>query len=690
MKGLNRFLLVPTSVAACCLLAACSLFADSSDAAPVPDLFEVTIRASEDASEAVNASRTVLPDASAYVSSYSFSGEGPGNASFQLDSADPWLRTHLAPGSWNLTVRAMNESGLVLLVGSLTTLMEAGAASDLTIPLVPRIGDGALSVSFSLPAELPENTKIDVSLEALRGGASNEYSVSSPFASLILPAVASGYHLLSVRMSATAGLSEVVRVLPDTETALLVDFASIPGSAAVSALPFDGDPIALRLPAWTHRSAGLALPLEALVEPASAQVSWRLDGLAVPGDSLPAPLPLGIRRIDALASSSGGLRAGSAGLRFEVLPELSSGEFGWAGSFSPDAGFVADLPTTHGFADAAASADGRLLLALDAPAPGAVVSGLNLRSTVHLFSFSDRGVPFQTGVLPVRSDGTARSCDGIALSPDGSYVAAWKSTTSWIAFRSVDLSEPALQFHNIDAAFLGGTDSSAVKEAVFSADSRFLYALLASPFRIVCLSVGSGVPSLRWTKKLDDPAISGSTFTGLAAHPSGVLLALSSGSDIAVLLVPSSDASVPPEFAHIYKRTQGGPPWLDKPESAFPVKAGLAGTREFLLLCAESGTLGRIGLDADGSPYCEPAAESRADLVGASALESSPDGSLYAVLGPLHLLFGSQSGAFPCAAMPRAAPVPALSSVGAVAWISGRLAVAGDSVRSISLFQGGE
>ena len=690
MKTRSFFISAAWVILACSVLAACNLFGGDTGSESAPDAPEVTIRAAENAATSRTVSRTVLPEASAYVSSYAFSGVGPGTASFDLVSTQPWLRTHLEPGRWEFSVSAMNDSGLVLLVGSLSVSVEAGSAVDVPIQLSPRPGKGSVSVAFRLPAELPPGTKIEVRLEPFDGSSPVESAVIAPFPALVLPEVPSGYYALSALMSGSAGLAEVVRVLPDSETALQVDFASIPGSAVVSALPFNGDPIGVRLPPWTHRAADLPLTLAALTEPSSAELSWRLDGRPVPGAELSAPLPLGLRRLDALVSSSAGRRGGSAGRLFESLPGAASGPFRWAGAFSSDAPFAAALPAANGFPDVAVSDGGSRIFALDGPDPDAKVSIPESRSSVHVFTLSDRGVPFQTDVFTVRSAGTLRSCDGIAVSPDGSRLGVWKSTTSWIAFRSSDLADPAVQFAHVDHAVLGGSSSSAVKSVAFSADSRQAFALVSSPHRVLCLSVEGAVPSLLWTRPLEDTLLPASiSFQDMAVHSSGSILVTALSADVAVLLSPSVGGAGPAEIAKVFRRTVGGPSWLEGPVSCASVQnADSPAAAEFLVLCSDSGTVGRVGFDATGVAFSEPLVLGRPELLNAESIAMAPGRTDYAVLGSGQLLFGHPSAPFPAAAFPRSAALPALASTSSVAWVAaGRFLAADSRSRSLSLFE---
>jgi hypothetical protein len=423
--------------------------------------------------------------------------------------------------------------------------------------------------------------------------------------------------------------------------------------------------------------------LAAAVEPPSAQVVWRLDGASVYGEELSAPLPLGLRRLDAIASLPG--RGGSAGLCFEVLPGASAGDFRWIGTFSPEAPFTVDLPATHGFVDFAAA--GGRVFALDAPAPGVSASGNAARSTVHVFSVSEAGIPFQVGAIPVKSAGAARSADRLAVSPDGSWLLVWDPASNWLDFRRSDASDPALQFTHLDVAALGSSGTPSVKDAIFSADSRYAYALLSgSPNRLSCLEVVSGVPSLRWTLPLDDPSFPSSpSFNRLSADARGTLILASETTDMAVLLAAAPDETAPPELRAVYRRTQGGPAWLDGPLSCAPASDSRGAG--FLLLCPASGTLARIGLDEAGAAFLEPLAEGDSRLSGASLVRASPDGSAFSVLGAASVLFGAADTQFPAAALQRSPVVPALSSASSMAWLSSsRLLSADCGVRLLSLF----
>jgi len=580
------------------------------DAAPPPaaasEDCEVTIRLSESgpASPSAQALRTVLPAASAQIAGYAFTGLGPGNASLDFQSGDPWLRTRLAPGDWSVSVRALNADGLVLLVGSTAFILSPGSAADIPISLAPREGCGSVRLSFALPEGLPSGASVSISLEPFDGAAARAAAVSDPFAPIDLPELPSGYYLLTARLLAAdggalgTGLAEALRVLPDVPTELTLDFASVPGSVSISADVPDIDPIAVSLPAWTEVSADEALPLEALAD--AGALSWFLDGLSLAGPALEAPLAAGFRRVDALAVLDGGRRSGSASALLEVFPALSSGALRLIGAFAP-VPLPPALPADHSFFDCASSADGRIFAALDGPLPGSGLSGTAAQSFLHLFSISPFGTPFFRGAVPLRAEGSTRTCDSLRLSPDGASFAAWKLGSSWLVYGAADPSSTGQTY--ITAAALSLASSFTPKDVAFSADGRALYVLTGTdPYRIVRISFSSGTPAVDWTVFADDPMISSATFSSMAVDSSGALLLLSSGSDIAVLFSPSTDPSAPPALAAAYRRTQTGQAWLVEPVACCAASPSAGGV-EFLFSYSGSAAIGRIGIDAAGVPY---------------------------------------------------------------------------------------
>jgi hypothetical protein len=632
------------------------------------------------------------PPAQAGVSSYALDAAGPGGATVELESKGPLFRYFFTAGSWSVAVRGLNAAGTAVLSGAATFVSEPGAARDLSVELGPPGGTARLRLSFALPPDAPADSTVDLEIEPLSGGAPVVHN--APWDGVELP-LAAGFYLLSVRLrppgpgSPAPGGATALFLGPGLEATVVADLSlSTAEFSFVGAGAGGGDP-GFSLPCWIRRSESIPLALEHAGAVAPRE-RWTLDGAdaaasAVPGrsrPSLPGPLALGVHRLDCALWSPDGLWAASGSARFLLRQSYSAGAWAWEGDFSPPAETRGGLSADGSFIAVAASADGSSVAALETADPG---------SSVHWFDLTPDGSPFHRRSAPVRSDGAERSCDRLVLSPDGAHAAVWKTDSAWAALGPAS----AASFTHLEADPFGGGSPWRVRDAVFSADSGILYLLSGpAPYRVVALSVAAGAPAYRWTLSLDDPRFASTAFTALAVSPAGGLLAASlSGDALACYAPPAAACGRPSRVAAIFKRTTTGPSWLDGPVDAVALDDG-----SFLVLCSDSGTVGRFGAEGAGTPFGERLTDASAagSLTGSSRLAAAPGGGRFAATGargpesPLPrrlVVFDRGLSAPPSAVFSESDEGSALGRAADCAWLSDRrILAAGSSGPSVSSF----
>jgi hypothetical protein len=575
-----------------------------------------------------------------------------------------------------------------------------------------------------MPSEVPPGSHIQVDIETageLPGTITDSRLVEPPFSPQTWDSIASGYHVfrLSLVQSelSSVGCVQVVRVLPETETAFTVDFASIPGVATIASLVHSTEPLEPVLPVWTRRSAAQPLPLELTGLAPDDRLSWSLDGRALDTASLGAAdasnassfiysagfVP-GRRRLDLRAFSANGARAGSTGLYFDVfsgdppvITTQSGSPWAWAGSISANPATIADLPAGHGFIDLASSPATALVAAVDAPPPGSTATGAAARSTVHFYTVAPGGSLFPAGISPVNAGGTARSVDRIALSPNASAVAVWNVDSSWVAY--LNLLDPQAPWLYLDTATLGLSATLRIKDAQFSSDSSKLWLLSGSaPYRII--EIGTATPTSLATLclVLDDPLVATISFSALSAAPDGTLLALAYSSDIAAIVakpepLPGYPTPVSATLKAFFKRTANNPPWLD-----CPVTAKALGNSSFLVLCSDSGKVGNLGINGSGEAFALEVSDTAANpfLLGSASLSLAPDGSSFAVSGarnpssllPRYLSVFNLNPPGGFSSFVESPNLPGLAASGTSSWTSqNRLFVATLASRLVSVFE---
>ncbi len=704
---------------------------------PVRDSADVD---ANDAIFARKGSRTILPAIPSTVASYSVSGIGPNGASLEIESREPWLRANLVPGRWDLSVQGLNANAFAVMSGSSTLLVEAGGVVNMDVSLFPREGSGAVLLAFDMPSEVPAGAHIQVDIEAageLPGSILDSRLVEAPFIPQTWDPIASGYHVFRLSLvqsdGSSVGCVQVVRVLSETETAFTVDFASIPGVATIAPRVYSTEPLEPVLPVWARRSSSQPFPLELRGLTGDDRLSWSLDGRALDAASLGAAdatnassfiylagLIPGRRRLDLRAFSVDGRRAGSTGFYFDVFsgdPPLFSNQSGspwaWTGAVSAPASTLAGLPPGHGFIDLASSPSGALIAAVDAPPPGSAATGSAARSTVHFFTVTENGSQFPAGNSPIDTGGTVRSVDRIVLSPDASAVAVWNVDSSWVAFlpglttgQGGSVLGPQSTWLYVDTASLGLAATLRIKDVQFSADSRTAWLLSGSaPCRIIEIDTRSVASPATSCLVLSDPLVATSSFSALAVAPDGTLLALAYSSDIAAIVAKPDPLQSPvdpltgfviPVSASLkafFKRTAGNPPWLD-----CPITAKALGDSSFLVLCSDSGVVGKLGINHVGEAFAAAVSDSYAIpfLSGSASLSIESDGTSFAVSGnrnpasvlPRYLSILNLNPSCGFSSFLESPNLPGLAYSGATAWTGpNKLLVADLASRLVSVYE---
>ncbi len=102
--------------------------------------------------------RTLLPELSMAISSYTISGIGPQGKTFTAShtGTDDFLRTNLVAGEWIITIQAYNEDTEPVLVGegSATIFVMAGRVEEAAIDIIPVSGSGGVEITLSWEAVL--------------------------------------------------------------------------------------------------------------------------------------------------------------------------------------------------------------------------------------------------------------------------------------------------------------------------------------------------------------------------------------------------------------------------------------------------------------------------------------------------------------------------------------------------------
>lgn len=184
--------------------------------------------------EEIENKRTILPEISMDVASYTIIGTGPGDEdSFtkEITGTESFSETGLATGTWNITVEAFNAGNsetstdpVLIGRGSAEILIEASTVTEASIDLLPISGTGSFELLFSWDEAL-----VDPTLEySLLDKENNPVELTETIAvegqqgTLNIPELSAGYYLLSVSImhngSHFGSETEAIRIVEGQKT----------------------------------------------------------------------------------------------------------------------------------------------------------------------------------------------------------------------------------------------------------------------------------------------------------------------------------------------------------------------------------------------------------------------------------------------------------------------------------------
>ena len=582
--------------------------------------------------------RSLVPSSPWTPQRYVVSGTGPDGAVFSVESAQTSLKQRLVPGEWTIEVRALTSGGTVVASGTAVCVLEPSLSTQAQVTLSPLAGKGSLNLTIGLNfavsaacafhgtlsyigrpgcADSPEVDPVDLAIP-----------VTDPRISL--PSLESGQYTLSLYLidekgKAVGGCFETILILSGFDTsgtctielgmpevalaATLVPYA--PLEAPILSVPcIVSDlagfrPIARSAP----REAGMAMvtrawhiagiesaPAAAILPDAGAALP---SGLFIMGPS-PAAASLNRARYDLVETCAAESRAGSTSTWAEEEAGSRQGGFGWQASF--DSGIM-KVPSLGGAMDMYSGAPPRYRVkAVAASASGlVVVSGLDEESAIHALAApygaavdslagADK-VPLNTSWIRLWKDKikvgtTARTADRLALSEDGSFLAAASSASNWLRLYSLGSGGAIQGFTDITSSLAGFEGLDGVKALAFfrAGSNRLLFALCSSSRSVLVLDVSSQGLAPRAAIALDPSGESGSlSLQDLKVLDSGkVIVTASEASRIYVL----GDDGTGYRIEATISRLDGSGPYHPGPLALSPSTGG------FYALCDKTAILG--------------------------------------------------------------------------------------------------
>jgi hypothetical protein len=414
--------------------------------------------------------KTLLPGISMNAASYTVSGTGPGSVTFSMSTAAGTVTIDgLAFGNWSVTVYALNSAGAKIGSGQAAATVHVGGTTAVAISVVPLPGNGTLSLTVGWTATQVETPSIQASLTPASGSALPlSFSVAGNQATFASSAIPAGYHTLSLQIldngTAVAGAVEIVRIVAEQTTSGSYSFTNVNqpgGSLQVSIAPALADPIPVSISGVSPTVvAGTSVTATASASGVTGNLVyvWYLNGLSKatgPSFTFGSSLAAGYYRLDVMAYSSDGTRAGSATASFQVTAPVVAKAWSWidrsaAGSrqwkaitSSSDGTHLAACITNNG--DIWTSSDSGLTW-IDRSAAGTRIwngiassaDGTHLAAcaTGDIWTSTDSGLTWTD-----RSAAGRRGWNGIASSSDGTHLTAcvnsgdiWTSSDSGLTW----------------------------------------------------------------------------------------------------------------------------------------------------------------------------------------------------------------------------------------------------------------
>lgn len=278
-----------------------------------------------------SASRAMLPELDMNLASYSIEGSGPSGATFAVAGPGPSFTVEkLAFGEWTLIVRGLNAEGVAVAVGNATAVVRTGEATLVSVAVRPYEGDGTFCLNLGWNAADLDIPGASASLLPVVGQSiSLPIALSAGSAASGSFALAAGYYTLTSTLTdngiVVAGAAELVRVAAGAVTKGTIFFDKInkPGGSISVDIDVDmSDPLTVSISGVPSLlvGAGSATAVASVAGNVNATVAWFLNGesVAIGSEYAIAGLNDGFYRLDAVAFSADGKRAGSASVSFEA------------------------------------------------------------------------------------------------------------------------------------------------------------------------------------------------------------------------------------------------------------------------------------------------------------------------------------------------------------------------------------
>ena len=498
--------------------------------------------------------KTLAPLESWETVRYTISGVGPAGAVFSKDTTRTSLSLSLAPGSWEITVKALSAASKPVAIAKDNVLLEASRSSSLNLNMLPIEGNGSFSLGLSASLAAPAGSRILGSLSPVDGPAqiagmpaltvSFPIDVDAGVSSVDISEVPAGFYILDLRLADTrgtlAGTSETVFILAGFETRGSCRLELGTPGITMNIAPLSLEPIGgMVLPVRHTASADRVFQPSLAGTQAGTMLTWKLNGALVGSTTVAAP-PAGwpsglppftncspldvsslpnVARLDVLARDPISGRQGSTGAVYEFASGPYNSSFAWTALYDTRSVTGESLfPGSPGSAPGTDSPAPVKAIASSGKPGILVVAGLDAPSSVHTFHISERGELYRLWKDELRINSTSRTADRLAVSANGRFAAAAGSASNWLRIYFSDEAGRKSASQDFTSSSPGFSGLSYVKALAFSPDSKRLLVLANSPEAIYTIEMPDvpGSPAVL-TSRFDIDALYPGTSLGMSA-----------------------------------------------------------------------------------------------------------------------------------------------------------------------------
>lgn len=504
-----------------------------------------------------------------------------GNATVTRDFSRQSIDLVLEPGLWTITVEGLSASDALIVTATKEIELLPGRTSSTALQLHMAEGKGTASILLQPSLSLPESWSYAVELvyEGLPGKSDLP---SVPPLTTIIPSTAprfecadldAGYYTFAISLldqtgAVIAGAADSLVILPGQTSigscALQIQQPSINFSCTLPALSLVARGAASVPRTVTDR---WSIEFASLTERSDLQASWRINGSRLDQTAvgigtvlggctlqiakLPEPANIAQVRADVMLKDVENSVLGAFSSQLLMDRPWEQGMVQWLQQFTAQSALAPSMHDPPGTANQgtgiacpvkalAGSGDGTLIAA----------GGMDQSSAIHVF-FAPAGTQLvdATGRSFTASaaagwirlwrdrvviDGTEKTVDRLAVSRDGSRIAAAGSASTWVRIHTLSATGALLSKVDIIAGRDGMPSFGSIRALKFSEDGTLLYVLSNSPEKLMVfnLSDASGSPRLQteflFSSCFDPPPSTSLGMESLELLPDGTIAACSS------------------------------------------------------------------------------------------------------------------------------------------------------------------